>query len=179
MQRYRVAHTATVAAGGGTLVISGEPPGGTGTVTGYGTFEALSRSEVAKLNTPRYQLAAVDTAVGVLVIGGNNTSSDTDAVELLDPSRLTTTAMPSFALTQRRANHTAALLADGRVLVAGGLERTPEMLVSTQCAYPGTGIANGGSISQRFTVPDGGGSASNGLSCRMEAASGPLSRGHR
>lgn len=54
----------------------------------------------------------------VLVAGGDNYSGSIDALELFDPA--TETFLPAGFMSTPRSTHTATLLLDGRVLLAGG-----------------------------------------------------------
>jgi hypothetical protein len=75
----------------------------------------------------------------VLVVGGSgSTSQPTSAFELYDPSSGTWSAAGNMT-TPRRA-YTMTPLADGRVLVAGGLDpSTDKSLASAELFDPGTG----------------------------------------
>jgi hypothetical protein len=81
------------------------------------------------------------------VEGGNpterNATGPIDAVELYDPS--TGTFVPTGSMTVRRMEHTATLLADGRVLLAGGStwllagQGMPTVLASAELYDPAMG----------------------------------------
>jgi len=118
----RSAHTATVLPNGQVLVAGGysgssqggaelyDPATGAWTVTG-------------SLNTPRHAHTATLMPSGqVLVTGGYNTTNGTNALlasaELYDPA--TGTWESTAPLANARYLHTATLLPNGEVLVAGG-----------------------------------------------------------
>jgi N-acetylneuraminic acid mutarotase len=120
----RISHTATLLPNGKVLVVGGigsffeiasaelyDPATGTWTPTG-------------NLNTGRYAHTATLLPDGkVLVAGGHQISSyrppvPLDSAELYDPA--TGTWSPTGNLITGRGNHTATLLPNGKVLVAGG-----------------------------------------------------------
>lgn len=101
----------------------GVTPGTTGVVP-LGTF-----SSAPALNDPRTQPTATTLTDGrVLVTGGSDGSAIYKTSEIFDPlaNAWTTIAAPAGMMTfngvdTARQLHTATLLADGRVLIAGGL----------------------------------------------------------
>lgn len=64
------------------------------------------------------EVAAIETAMGVMVIGGAAGGSDTTATEVWDPVGGTWTSLKD--LTFARSGHTATVLGTGRVAVVGG-----------------------------------------------------------
>jgi hypothetical protein len=121
----RVLHTTTLLQDGRVLVTGGSGSGGGAMLASAEVFDPTtgSWSEVASLDLPRQQHTATLLADGrVLITGG---ASDDDAgwplktTELFDPA--TGTFTPAGVMIGGRAAHTATLLADGRVLVAGGV----------------------------------------------------------
>jgi N-acetylneuraminic acid mutarotase len=128
LNQERADHTATLLSDGRVLVA-----GGYGVVNGTGFLQELVGTEVfdpvteswtsmGDLAEPRKWHAATLLPDGrVLVAGGFNASSDRDleSTEIFDPVSDTWT-LASETLNQGRSWHTATLLADGRVVVAGG-----------------------------------------------------------
>jgi len=144
----RYQHTATLLTNGRVLVAGGldnsfnptnsaeifNPADGTWTTT-------------APMDTARYVHAAVRTLLPdgkVLVCGGGDSTSPFDATptaELFDPSG--TWSPTTTFMTQPRYFHTATLLPDGRVLVAGGAGGAAQHYAVTATAEifdPTTGI---------------------------------------
>ena len=75
----------------------------------------------------------------VLVVGGLNTAANANNLavsELYDPA--TNAWTPTGAMTTARYAHTATLLPDGRVLVAGGLSATVGVTASVEVYNPAT-----------------------------------------
>jgi hypothetical protein len=132
----RFAHTATLLANGKVLIVGGNqtPPNGN-LPTGA---DPVSSAELYDPQTNSWSLAAsmltaraLHTATllhdgRVLVAGGTESSSDDPSIELAsaelyDPATNTWMAAPPMA--SARANHSATLLSDHRVLVTGGTDR--------------------------------------------------------
>lgn len=112
--------------------------------TGTKTF-----SQVAGLLQPRQRHVAIlltnsawGSLVGkVLMIGGASTGNSVfggleralDSVEMYDPA---TGQMSLFGtMTVTRQNHTATLLQDGRILIAGGVD-SPEISQTAELVLP-------------------------------------------
>ena len=127
-----------------------------GTFTGStsATVTGPSFFPVGSLITPRINHTATLLANGkVLIVGGEhqNNAGANEAIassELYDPATGMFTATGSLA--QARMSHTATLLPDGRVLIAGGTYYTPngvQSLSSAEVYDPATGAfdPNGGS----------------------------------
>jgi hypothetical protein len=142
----RAMHSATALADGSVLVAGGSD--GTAIVDaierwdpGTGTFApAGSLAEPSAVHT-----ATVLPDGSVLFIGGlyqdpdGETSVMLDTIARYDPATGTTT--PIGVLTEPRGGHTATLLPDGRVLVAGGVTPDGEALTSAELVDPATGTA--------------------------------------
>ena len=141
-------HTATLLPNGQVLVAGG-----------YGLYGSMASTELyapasrtwtmgGALATARYGHTATLLANGqVLVAGGYDDESATNFIasaELYDASRATWTA--TGALTVGRWYHTATLLANGKVLVAGGVSINGD-LTSTELYDPATGRWTTGSFS--------------------------------
>ena len=124
----RVAHTATLLANGKVLITGG-----------FNANEVLATSELydpatgtftpaGNMTTPRFAHTATLLQNGkVLIAGGSpslgdlsggDNSDDLSTAELFDPVTGTFTA--TGGMSERRSEHAAALLANGKVLVAGG-----------------------------------------------------------
>lgn len=140
----RVGHTATLLRDGSVLVV-----GGLGASVELATAERFVPSSgvwspAGALATARAAHTATLLADGrVLVVGGESTNSATGRVnevrtaELYDPA--TNRWQSAGRLNAARVNHSATLLPDGRVLVAGGESVTAGRLSSVELFDPETG----------------------------------------
>jgi hypothetical protein len=151
----RVLHTATLLPNGNVLVVGGlasnaplaftdsaelyHPATGTWSVTG-------------SLNTPRYSHTATLLPNGkVLIVGGSNDANFTDptplnSAELYDPATGTWTITGN--LNEARQDHTATLMPNGKVLVAGGWYQ----VVSAELYDPANGTWNrAGNLNNMFS----------------------------
>lgn len=125
----RDAHTATRLSDGRVLVIGGwgvaDDP-----LSSVEAWDPLTESfgPTARLGHARGGHTATLLSDGrILVVGGHGASGNPDytslsSAETWDP--MTETFAPTGSLTEARVGHTATLLADGRVLVAGGRAST-------------------------------------------------------
>ncbi|MCM2332353.1 MAG: kelch-like protein, partial [Anaeromyxobacteraceae bacterium] len=148
----RVGHTATLLQGGDVLVAGGSTSAGI-PVASAERYDptAGTWSPTGGMATARIEHSATLLPSGqVIVAGGRPTvgtgSSTTAACERYDP--LTGTWEATGALTTPRSNHTATLLASGRILVVGGnalggsLAEAYDPAAGTWTAVPGpAGIA--------------------------------------
>ncbi len=129
MRTPRWAHTATLLGDGRLLVVGGA------SVKGLGVDETLSSAEIyhslsnswtpaASMGTARHSHTATLLADGrVLVVGGNGSNlvgGQLASAEIYNPS--TNTWAPTPDMTVPRVEHTATLLRDGGVFVAGGAQ---------------------------------------------------------
>lgn len=146
MNEPRTAHTATLLNNGKVLVV-----GGVNTATGLlASAELYDPSSATftgtgSLHAPRYFHTATLLADGrVLIAGGENADAHgynfpLSSGELYDPSTGTFTTCAS-SLTHARLGHTATLLDNGSVLIAGGQETnsTGDTLASAELYNPST-----------------------------------------
>lgn len=135
----RVLHTATLLSNGKVLVAGGyvyKPYCFAGTTSAeLYDQDARTFSSIGSMNTPRYAQTSTLLANGdVLIAGGftydRPTCSDMDPAPAVKSAELYDPAHGSFQSTGNmageRGGHTATLLADGKVLVAGGSESDDE-----------------------------------------------------
>ncbi len=139
-------HTATLLPNGKVLVVGGFDPI-PGAMSSAELYDPSTRrwTSAGNLATPRFYHTATLLRTGkVLVVGGQDNFYDTmsfafghgqSSAELYDPR--TNGWSPAASMTTVRTEHTATLLADGRVLAVGGY--TPRW-------YDGTGKVVGGQV---------------------------------
>ncbi len=149
----RQAHSATLLPDGRVLVAGGYGDAGRNPLSSAELFDPVagSWSQTGSLGQPRDSHTATMLRDGrVLVAGGEGQGSSKGALssaELYDPA--TGTWSPTGSLGQAREQHTAALLPDGRVLVAGGEGIGGDALFSAELYDPVTGTwSPTGSMSQ-------------------------------
>jgi len=137
----RTNHTATLLADGQVLVAGGRDPSSNDLATAnlYNPATA-SWTAAANLNTGRYLHSATLLPNGqILAVGGYNGSTQAGllaSAELYDPTADTWTATGS--LNAARYLHTATLLANGQVVIAGG-SGGDETLASAERYNPASG----------------------------------------
>lgn len=104
---------------------------------------AVAQSSIAALNTARHSMSLTRLGNGkVLAAGGFLSSSRLASAELFDPATGLWTATGSFS--NARYLHTASLLPDGKVLIAGGnsnsISRAAELYNPATGTWSNTGI---------------------------------------
>ena len=144
MTRPRIRHTSTLLTDG-TVLIAGGYATGPIYLSSAETFDPAEGRFVA--TSPMAEVRAHHTATllrngKVLIAGGMNASQNgmptwTAGAELYDPVTRTFTATDS--MLNVRANHTATLLTDGRVLITGG-DDFFQPLTSAEIYDPATGM---------------------------------------
>lgn len=134
MQTARAAHAAVALANDHALVIGGQNAH-VGVFATAEQYNAATNTWQAAggMSTPRYRHTANVLNDGrVLVAGGSNSNVSCScttfqsSVDLYDPTANSWTA--TGALLTARYDHTATLLADGRILVIGGFGGTPDTM---------------------------------------------------
>ena len=125
MTADRVFQTTTLLQDGRVLVVGGSGPGGAATLASAEVYDPDigSWSQVGSMSTPRQQHVATLLADGRVLITGGTNDSDTGwpalTAEVFDPA--TGSFSPAGAMSGGRTAHTATVLPDGRVLIAGGI----------------------------------------------------------
>lgn len=159
MSTARASHTATRLQNGDVLITGGnlDGPGTPIAVTevfnpSHGTFRISG-----KLITPRtYHTATLLTNGKVLITGGLDGSNQDSTAGALATAELYDASTGAFTATGRmisaRVYHTATLLADGKVLIAGGKDTTGNTLQTAELYDPSSGTfrATGRLVRQRF-----------------------------
>jgi hypothetical protein len=155
----RSGHTATLLADG-QILIAGGVGRGWSFLSSTELFDpATGRSQpVGPLSVPREShTATVLTDGRVLIVGGHRGRREAMEVyasaELYDPA--TRRFQPAAHMTTARHKHDAVLLADGRVLVLGGADRTDRRYFATTEVYdPGTASFEPGPsmVSSRYKI---------------------------
>ncbi|MDE3136834.1 MAG: kelch-like protein, partial [Acidobacteriota bacterium] len=153
MAEGRGGHTATLLANGKVLIAGGGDSAGS-ILPFYGTSSRTAEAydpatgaftPTGSMVTARFGHTATLLSDGKVLIAGGVESGDTvsqttPTAELYDPS--TGTFTPTGSLAVARAGHTATLLNDGKVLIAGGLTDTRDPALGTPTAEiydPSTG----------------------------------------
>jgi hypothetical protein len=147
MTTRRVDHTATLLPNGTVLLA-----GGTSQMFGFASGHILASAEIyhpnsghfvatGKMSSPRFYHTATLLPNGlVLIAGGDNLPSGLPGItlntaELYSPA--TGTFKPTGSMIEARANATANLLPNGKVLIAGGFG--DDTLASAELYDPSTG----------------------------------------
>jgi hypothetical protein len=145
MARARSGHSATLLDDGRVLVAGGTSvafAGGTSPTSTAEIYDSATGKWTAarSMNHPRFEHSATLLADGrVLVAGGlssSGTTRATSSAEIFDPG--TGRWTPVAAMKVPRWVHSATLLSDGRVLVAGGLSTTETPVASSEVYDPKT-----------------------------------------
>jgi hypothetical protein len=140
----RVNHTATALQDGTVLIAGGGDPN-TNPLNSAELYDPTTStfSAVGPLNTAReYHTATLLPNGNVLIAGGftvlmNGDTPNVGTAELYDPS--TTSFTVTGTMVTARVGHTATLLDDGRVLIAGGDDNDGNVLATTEIYDPNTG----------------------------------------
>jgi hypothetical protein len=135
-------HTATLLNNGMVLITGGQAGYSLTSAELYdpatGTFTATG-----KLNVARHQHTATLLGNGMVLIAGGfsrvgrNLPTFLASAELYNPA--TKTFTPTGSLNTARDEHTATLLKNGMVLIAGGGNQSPSYLASAELYDPATG----------------------------------------
>jgi hypothetical protein len=119
----RSSHRATLLSDGRVLVVSGDDGSAELFDPATGTF-----SLTGSMTTPRYGATFTLLANGRVLVAGGFGPGSTGSLPRLDSAELYDPQSGSFALTGNmsvgRILHTATLLKDGRLLIAGGTDRS-------------------------------------------------------
>jgi hypothetical protein len=124
----RATHGATLLAGGRVLVAGGQSGPGHGNSlvdTAYAYDPGADRWDaVGRLSVPKYKLAVAPLPDGGAIVIGGQTADEAGArlatTELFDPRTGRFRAGPAMAERRYKISDAVALLADGRIAVAGG-----------------------------------------------------------
>ncbi len=153
MAAARTGHAAALLYDGTVLLVGGSNGGtvtksaelyqpGTVLIPGAG-FVALTN----QLNTARTGHSATSLPDWVLIVGGSTSGAAADALntmEIFDVVTRSFMALPT-QLSTRRTGHTATLLSDGKVLIAGGFDTGGYALNSVEVYDPDLGTVTPGS----------------------------------
>jgi len=162
MNAARSSHTATLLPNGKVLIAGG---------TSASIFVSLDSAELydpatevftptASMTSPRASQTATLLANGkVLMAGGSGGFTSLQTAELFDPSSGTNgTFTATAAMTAARANHTAVLLASGKVLLSGGIASL-SALGSAELFDPAVGANGSFTATPNMNAPRSGHSA--------------------
>ena len=140
MQIGRLMHTATLLPNGKVLVVGGDTASGATATTEIFDPATNSWSYAQSVPAARFSHTATLLSSGrVLVTGGHDSGVDYSAsylsdAQLYDPDGDNWSA--AGVLTTARGLHTAALLENGSVLVAGGMDNSASALSSSELYNP-------------------------------------------
>ncbi len=149
MKATRARHSATLIVSGplagNVLVAGGTSDESGGDVATAELYDPVSGqfTPAGRMSTPRENHSATwlspsvvtgALAGNVLVAGGGDADAPSDSAEVFNPE--TETFSPVGAMTTARTLQAAVLLANGKVLIAGGLSSDPESLVSAELFDP-------------------------------------------
>src|SRR5579862_3167103 len=156
MLEARTGHTATLLANGKVLIACGDD--GTMSLSTAELYDPATAmfTETGAINFPRDRCTATSLPNGkVLIAGGSQLLPDgsggvLDSAELYDPS--TGSFSLTGTMTSAREMHTATLLPDGRVLIAGGANDDVGVLDTAELYDPVTGLfsATGNMTTTRY-----------------------------
>jgi hypothetical protein len=140
MTQGRARHTATLLADGRVLIAGGHDD------DSAEVYDPHTRqfSAIAMVAARDFQTATLLASGRVLIAGGATCGilascplpPSSPGAELFDPTGAGTFAATSGQLLQPRIRHTATLLRDGTVLLAGGLTSSSQVLSSTELYNP-------------------------------------------
>jgi hypothetical protein len=152
MLAARGAHSATLVASGplaGDVLIAGGLGADGAPMTGAELYDPRtgSFSATGAMGVPRAHHTATALASGaaagalggeILITGGDTTAGETATSELFDPATGQFSAAATMA--SARAYHAAALMADGRVFIAGGENSADGNVLSAEIFVPAAGV---------------------------------------
>jgi len=141
----RTYHTATLLPNGNVLVVGGENMNGAlASVEVYDPNTGVWTNTEALSQARSYHTATLLSNGLVLVVGGYGPGGTLASAELYDPATGSAAGFwtDTDSLTQARVNHTATLLSNGQVLVAGG-DNASGFVTSAELYDPATSPATG------------------------------------
>lgn len=165
MATVRAGHTATLLPNGSVLVAGGQTSFSTETAA-VEVYDPVTETWIAvgNMTEERENHTATLLANGkVLVAGGYNHSGGgvtfTASMDVFDPAANTWTRMPT-SLATPRAQHAAALLPDGNLLLIGGTSKLGPLNTAERVAIDGSGTTLEaspvvGNVTVATTLPDG------------------------